>query len=742
MSRFHPLTAAACACSLLISSSVSAGDAPADEAYFRDLAETRNYTLGHPVSPKLTPDGSAVIFLRGGARDPVLRLYEMSIPEGKVREILTPEKILAGVEETLSAEEKARRERQRQSLRGFTSFQLSKDGTRLLVVLSGKLYVVARADLQVAELPGRNWLDPRFSPDGKFIAAVSGGELHVIDVEARKERAITSGANGIIEHGVAEFVAQEEMARTEGYWWSPDSRSIAYQETDHTGVEARYISDPLHPEVEPARNYYPRPGTTNANVRIGIISRDGGETRWIKWEAEKFPYVARVIWKEEKAPLCLLVQARSQQDERLLAVDPANGSTRELLRETDPAWLNLDPGSGAKWLADGSGFLWATERGGGWQLEFRNADGAFRHAVTPREFGNASLVALEDASQSAVVSGGADPRETHLYRFPLAGGSAGEPLTREPGQHQAVFAPGVKAWLHRFELGDGGLGWEVCDATGKLLCALPSVAESPRAWPQVEHMRIRAGEREFDAAIVRPRDFKKGVRYPVLLEVYAGPGHKVVRLQPRAFLPNQWNADRGYIVVSIDGRGTPGHGRDWERAIRGDFIDIALEDQTAGLRALGARFAELDLTRVGVEGWSFGGYFSAMATIRRPEIFACGIAGAPVVTWENYDTHYTERYLGLPQENAAAYRAGSVLTYAAELKRPLLLVHGATDDNVYFQHSVQLADALYRAGKPYEFLPLLGTHMLSDPLLRLRRAQRAAEFFDRNLKKPAATAAP
>jgi dipeptidyl-peptidase-4 len=237
-----------------------------------------------------------------------------------------------------------------------------------------------------------------------------------------------------------------------------------------------------------------------------------------------------------------------------------------------------------------------------------------------------------------------------------------------------------------------------------------------------------------DAAIVRPRDFKKGRRYPVILDVYAGPHHKQVLAQPDRYMIDQWMADRGYIVILLDGRGTPGRGRDWERAIRGNLIKAALEDQVAGLQALAKREPAMDLERVGVAGWSFGGYFSAMAVMQKPDVFRCAVVGAPVVTWENYDTFYTERYLGLPAESPDAYGDSNVLTYAKDLQRPILLIHGLTDDNVYAQHSMQLADALFNAGKTFNFLPLLGTHMVSEPVLRLRRQTRIVEFFDAELK--------
>lgn len=707
----------------------------ADLRYFRELVETRNYSLGQPVSPKITPDGKAVIFLRSGPRDPVLRLYEFAIAGANLREILTPEKLLQGAEEKLTAEERSRRERERQSLRGFTSFQLSKDGGKLLVALSSKLYVITRADSRVTELPNRGWIDPHFSPDGRAVAAVNGGELHVIDLETNADVAVTSGATETIQHGAAEFVAQEEMERHEGFWWSPDSQWLAYQETDNSGVENRFISDPLHPETLPAKNFYPRAGTNNARVRLGIVARTGGATHWVEWDREKYPYLTRVVWKEAAAPLCLLVQNRAQQEELLLAVDPTSGATHELLREKDAAWLNLDSKPMPVWRKDGREFLWTTERNGAWQVELRSADGAFVRAITPADFNLNEFIDLNVTDGSIVVAGGPDPRERHLFRFTLEAKTEPQRLTRESGSHDAVFGEAKEQFLHRFNLVDGRAGWEMLRTSdGGKLGALPSVAERPSVLPKVELTRTD-GPRAMDAAIVRPRDFAKGKQYPVILDVYAGPHHKQVVAQADRYMIDQWMADRGYIVILIDGRGTPGHGREWERAIRGNLIDVALADQIAGLQALAKQEPAMDLKRVGVVGWSFGGYFSAMAVMRQPDIFRCAAVGAPVVTWENYDTYYTERYLGLPSENAEGYKASSVLTYAGDLRQPLLLIHGLTDDNVYVQHSMQLSDALFNAGKTFNFLPLLGTHMVSDPLLRLRRQTRIVEFFDGVLKE-------
>jgi dipeptidyl-peptidase-4 len=643
--------------------------------------------------------------------------------------------LLGATEEKLSAEEKARRERARVTLKGFTRFDLSKDGARLLVTLSGQLYVVNRGDLKVTVLPGKNWIDPRFSPDGTAVAAVSGGELHVIELAMATSRALTTGASASLSHATAEFVAQEEMDRREGYWWSPDSQSLVYQETDESSVEVRHIADPLHPEAAPVDFFYPHAGSSNASVRLGIIARSGGATRWIKWDATAFPYLTRVVWREPGDPLCLSVMDRAQQTALLLRADPVTGETAELLRETDPAWLNLDDHAVVPhWLPGGKEFLWTTESRGAWQVELRAADGKLLRALTPPEFIYKGLIKLDATNGFIYVSGGSDPCENHLWRFPLAGGS-GTALTTAPGQHSASFSENGAAFVHSYSLRDGSVGAEVLSAAGERLARLPSMAENPPRLPNVELTRT-AGRPSFFAAIVRPHNFKPRKKYPVILSVYAGPTAIVVHSSARAYLADQWMADQGYVVVHLDGRGTPYRGRDWERIVRGNLIDVALEDQVAGLRALGRKYPELDLKRVGVTGWSFGGYFSAMAVIRRPDVFRCGVAGAPVITWENYDTFYTERYLGLPQTDPEAYRVSSVLTYAKQLSRPLLLIHGLTDDNVYAQHTLQLCDALFMAGKNYEFLPLLGTHMAgsSDPLVRLSLQMRVLEFFDRELK--------
>jgi dipeptidyl-peptidase-4 len=295
-------------------------------------------------------------------------------------------------------------------------------------------------------------------------------------------------------------------------------------------------------------------------------------------------------------------------------------------------------------------------------------------------------------------------------------------------------------FLHSFALTDGRAGTRVCRGSGETIGELKSVAEEPPI-PKPELLTV--GERAFYASVIRPHAFVGGKKYPVIVHVYGGPHSLTVNSSPRSSILQQWLADQGFIVISLDGRGTPRRGRDWERAIKGNLIDLPLEDQVAGLKALGQNFPEMDLTRVGITGWSFGGYFSAMAAMRRPDVYKAAVAGAPVCDFRDYDTHYTERYMGLPDENQAGYEASSVLTYCQNLAVPLLIIHGTADDNVYFLHSLKMTEALFRAGKQFEFLPLAGfTHMVPEPNVTVRLNSRIAAFFKEHLGEPRAVQRP
>lgn len=709
----------------------------ADPGFLDQFARTNRFRQGKPAAITITPDGREVLFLRSGGRDRVQNLYAFDVATGQERTLLTAERLLAGDEEELTAEELARRERMRVSARGIASFTLSKDGARLLVPLSGRLFVVERATGGVRELPSDNGaaIDARFSPDGAGVACVREGDLYVIEVASGAERRLTTRESEHVTNGLAEFVAQEEMGRMEGYWWSPDSAHIAYTRVDTEGLEVFNIMDPFDPAKEPQRWPYPRAGTKNAHVRLGVMSAAGGETTWVEWDDEAFPYLATVRWSEH-APLTILVQDRAQQEQRLLAVDVASGSTTTLLVERDEAWLNLDQDM-PRWLASGEAFLWSSEREGEWRLELRARDGSLVRRVTPRGMGYRSgVLSVDEERGVAYVLGGDEPTERHVYRVSLEGGSA-QRLSAERGLHSARFSNDHEVVVHVRDVLDGGESWPVRGRDGARLGELASVAERPNFRVGVELTTTTGHAEAPRAAIVRPRNFEPGATYPVILSVYGGPGVQMATASAtgRSAILNQWIADHGFVVVCIDGRGTPARGRAWERALRGDYIEAPLRDQTRGLRDLAARHTELDLSRVGVYGWSYGGYFSAMAVMREPGLFKAGFAGAPVCDWIDYDTHYTERYIGLPQEDPAAYERSNVLTYAPRLERPLLIAHGTADDNVYFVHALKMSDALLKAGIAHDFLPLAGqTHMVTDPAFVVPMHERMMEFFIRHVR--------
>ena len=700
---------------------------------FETLADTRNYTLGAPRQAEPTPDGRSVLFLRSGPRDTRLRLFRFDLATGQTTELAAP----PTTTEALSVAEKARRERARMTLTGITDFSVSRDGAGLLVSQADRLSRISLPDGEASDIPGTGWIAPRLSPDGRFVAAVRDNELHVVELSSSQDRPVTSGGSDTLTHGVAEFAAAEELDRQDGSWWSPDSRTLLYEEADTSGVETHFIADPGNPASAPVEFRYPRAGTANAHVRLGLVSRDGGATRWVDWDSTAFPYLARVVWPEHGGKLSLVVLNRAQTEERLLAVDPATGHATTLLTETDPAWMSLTPSPKQppqplpRWLPDGSGFLWAAEYHDRWRLELHHADGTLDHAVTAPDLPFLSLEDLDASAGTVTVRADPDRLGASLYRISLRTGAV-TPIAIEPGLHAATFAEDRNSiFTDSLSSADGTQAVLVRDRNGRVLASLPSVAETPPAIPRVEF--TTAGPLALDALVIRPRGFLPGRHYPVILSVYAGPEFKQVLRAPRDYFEDQCLADHGFIVVSLDGRGTPGRGHDWERAIRHDLIDLPLADQVGGLQALGRRYPEMDLGRVGVHGWSFGGYFTAMATIRRPDVFKVGVAGAPVVDFADYDTAYTERYLGLPSQDPEGYRVSNVLTYAASLSRPLLLMHGLTDDNVYFENSVKLTQALTLAGRPYNLLLLPGTHLLPDPTIRARVAEARAAFLAASL---------
>ncbi len=775
--------------------------------FIEQYAATNRFRAGQPTAIKIMPDSSAVLFLRsehGRSFKQDLWMFDVASKQEKL--LLTADQLLGGKEENLTAEELARRERMRMSSRGIASYQISEDGKQLLIPMSGNLFVVEYASaaagkpsvLQLTNKGGS--LDPQLSSDGKMVAYVREGRLFtkvVFEDPAvlRVEQPISPEPTREVTYGEAEFVAQEEMGRQHGFWWSPDSKAIAYQSTDTTGVQIFNIADASDP-VKPAQRWpYPRAGTKNAYVRLFVqhfgeiqtveMSGSGDEVSFIKlsasfevrWDHFTYPYLAKVTWQKH-GPLTILVQNRTQTEQVLYAVDDKTGEVRELLREKDATWINIQDDV-PKWLGDGS-FLWMSEQGEqtGWALQRRAASGEIVKSWFASKGSNIlnTVVSVSEDNTRFIASKKMHGLADMLWEFEMNGGFQPVSSNMIRGQGidprgmqtvaSAIFSKDHSIWVE----GETNLFGEPLmrvirrvpgnpenreNQFREWLGTLRSVAEKPliapvNVNPLFQPIIENASYPEFGwarkehAMIIRPSNFDKTKKYPVLNFAYTGPGVNTVNANSRAYLLHQWFADQGFIVVTIDGRGTPRRGRAWERAIKNNLIDVALEDQSDALEALCKEYPEMDRERIGVSGWSFGGYFAAMATMRRPDIFKAGIAGAPVADWRDYDTHYTERYLGLPAAaeektdgiagNQAGYDASNVLTYCKDLSVPLMIIHGTADDNVYFTHSVKMADALTRAGKKFEFLPLAGqTHMVTQPALVKEINARMVEFFKREL---------
>lgn len=702
-----------------------ASPAPAPPVIDRDFlklyTESRNFRRGAPSQATLTPDGHAVVFLRSEARATRQSLYEMDVASGAVRLVLAPESLDQGPEH-LTAEERARRERMRITSSGFTAFSMSKDGSTLVVALSGKLYALERASgkAHVIDTGKGAVIDPHLSPDGKLVAYVQDDDVHVTAVDGKgKPRALTRGGKADHPHGLADFAAAEELDRYRGFWWSPDSRSILYEDSDATALEHFTIADPGHPEQPADRVPYPRAGTANAVLRFGIVDVNApGATTWIDWDRAKLPYVAAVLW-DEGAPPSLTALDRLQKDEVLLVADPKTGKTREAMREHDDAWLDAEGAGQVKWLRDGSAFVWWSERDGDGRLGLVPAkDASGVKWLTPSGTQVTEILDVDSDRRTLTFEATRDGLHYDVERVSLDGGAPTTLAKLDDGEVHASFGESHDVFLTQEGSLSGVHRQMVRSVSGQTAQEIPSVAAPA---PPVHVEMEDVGPDRMHVAMVRPRGYVQGARYPLVDSAYAGPHVHIVGLDQRRMLFNQWMADAtGAIVVSIDAKGVPGRGRAWERALAGKLADVPLDGHVQAIHALVAAHPEIDGSRVGVFGWSFGGYFSALAVLRRPDVYEAAVAIAPVTDWRNYDTAYTERYLGLPKDQAAAYDASSLVVAAAVPPaagpQPTLLVaHGTADDNVYFFNSLQLVDALAKAGRPFRFLPFLGqTHQFAS----------------------------
>jgi len=676
----------------------------------RQHSRTQRFTLGAPRSFTVSPDGRRVVFLRssGGAERAnllqVLDLPEAGAPSERVA--ADPIALLGGGGERLTAEEQARRERSRESSSGVVGYATDGEVTLAAFALSGRLFAAGLLPGgEARELPAAGpVLDPRPAPDGRHIAyAGTGGELRVIAADGSGDRLLAGpeGSEGV-SWGQAEFVAQEEMDRTRGFWWAPEGDRLLAARVDDGPVQRWWIADPANPDRPAVEVPYPKAGSANAEVTLAVLGLDGSRVD-VVWDREAYPYVARAHWSAGGPPV-LLVQARDQRSQLFLMVNPASGVTTPLHAEEDRVWLDLFGGVPV-WTPGGGRLVRISDEAGVRSLVVgtRVLTSAALHVRSVLDVGADDVLIAASAGEAAN-----DPEtgEVHLYRVSDEGVTR---VTSEPGYHSAVRSGSVTVLVSAVLDRPGSRAAVLRD--GKQVALIASYAQTPVL--TARPVLTLAGRSRIPSAVLLPTgyDRDRDGLLPVLMNPYGGPHGQMVLAAQNAHLTSQWFADQGFAVVVADGRGTPGRSPAWEKSIAFDFAGATLDDQVEALQALAGEFP-LDLERVAIRGWSYGGYLAALAVLRRPDVFHAAVSGAPVTEWELYDTHYTERYLGDPAVRPEVYAANSLTADAAKLSRPLQLIHGLADDNVVVAHTLRLSSALLAAGRPHEVLPLSGvTHM-------------------------------
>ena len=712
------------------------------ESFPRQEARTRRFTLGVPRAFRISPDGARVVYLRTqGGSDPVTCLWVLDVGGGTERLVVDP-RTLGGDAGDLPPQERARRERVREQAGGIVAYATDADVTVAVFALSGRVYAVSLTGqgASAQEVPTRTpALDPRPDPTGRRLAYVCDGALRVTELSGTgpdQALADPDGAPGVT-FGLAEFIAAEEMDRHRGYWWSPDGSALLVARVDETPVNRWHIADPAHPERAPAVVAYPAAGTPNADVSLLLVRLDGTSVP-VDTERAAFEYLVTASWEGQHHPL-VVVQSRDQRTMRLLAVDAGSGQAVVLREDTDPRWLEIVVGVPA-WTRDGR-IVWTRDADDTRRLVIA-APGEDGVPVTPPGLQVRDVTGVD--GDTVLFRASAEPTEIGLWAYGPDGLSQ---VSEGAGVYSGVRAGGTTIVAGR-GLDDDGVTVRVY-RDAQPVATLASRAERP-ALPAPRPDLFGAGSREVRTAVLFPSWRQPGQRQPgqrqpgpgrlpVLLDPYGGPHAQRVLKTGSAYLTSQWFAEQGFAVVIADGRGTPGRGPAWERAVAGDLADQVLEDQVDALRAAAGRFADLDTGRVAIRGWSFGGYLAALAVLRRPDVFHAAIAGAPVTDWRLYDTHYTERYLGDPDRDKDAYDRCSLISSAERSvasRRPLMLIHGLADDNVVVAHTLRLSAALLAAGYPHTVLPLSGiTHMASQETVAENLLLLQLDFLRRALTR-------
>jgi len=686
------------------------------------MAATRNFQLGTPRSFNIFADGSLVAFLRSDhGRDSVNSLWVFDVDQNIERKIVDPRKLLADSDDIPDAE-RARRERMRETTSGITSYSCDSTSRFVAFALAGQLFTCDVQTQLVSQLDVSGpIIDPQVSPDGKSIIWSDGKNVRVSNFDGTQERALTQESAENVTWGLADFVAAEEFGRMHGMWWSPESDALIIERFDDTPVNTWWISDPAHPESPARALKYPQAGTDNALVSLHLVKLDGTSEE-ITWDNARYEYLISLSWQTGKSPL-ITVANRAQTE--FVTHSYSQGALEVVHTVSDPEFVEVIPGQ-PRWLGDEIVSVIDNRASDTRELRI----GA--RTITPAGLQVMSVISATDAFIEVIATSNAIDRQ--LIRV------------HSSGEIAELTGDGVSSATASATVGEDLLQVVVQSrlATHERTYTLmrnqeqihkfDSLAEKPIVTPVVQ--QFKTGEFAVNTSVLFPTNHVFGSKkLPILLRPYGGPHGAQVLNAANIYAEDQWFADQGFCVVIADNRGTPGRGPLWDHTIFHNFVEPVLDDQQAAVAGVAELFPDdVDATRVGITGWSFGGYLAGLAVLNRPDVFHAAVAGAPVTEWKLYDTAYTERYLGHPVEQPEVYAHNSLLEQAENLYRPLLLIHGTADDNVVFAHTLQLSSQLLAHKGEHSVLPLSGvTHMTPQEVVSENIALQSVAFFKRHL---------
>ena len=688
------------------------------ESFPRQSAATRNFQLGAPRSFHICKSADQVLFLRSDSgRDSVNSLWIYDLANRVETKFADPRALLADDVEVPAAE-RARRERMRETTSGITSYSTDDSGTKVAFALSGQLFVADASSTEIKNLNvAEPVIDPRLSPDGNFVAWSNGKDLFIANFTGSDVQNLTHEESTSTSWGLADFIASEEFGRMHGYWWSPESDSLIVESVNDFDVQTWWISDPATPAKTPQEIKYPAAGTKNAKLGLEKISITG-ERETIRWDNDSFEYLISVSWQKDCNALITVADRAQQQFVTYAATAAGLENVHEV---TDHEFVEVIPGQ-PRWHNQQIVSVVDNRHTDTRELQIAGK------AITPAGLQVMSVVDIKDDYIDVIATQDALSRDLLRIGFDgsiteIAQGGMTS-ATTTTADLQIVVESRLDTHTRTYQLRRGVKTEHYFD----------SLAESPNFTSQV-HI-LKTGTHQVNTAVLFPRDHVYGSRkLPVMMRPYGGPHGPQVQNGALSYAIDQWFADQGFVVIIADNRGTGGRGPAWDHAIYQDFVTPVIDDQVDAIADVAKHFPDdVDASRVGITGWSFGGYLSALAVMKRPDVFHAAVAGAPVTEWLWYDTAYTERYLGHPEKFPEIYEDHSLIPMANQLDRPLMLVHGLADDNVVAAHSLSLSGSLLANKKPHTVLPLSGvTHMTPQEIISENLMLLTVEYLKEQL---------